>query len=169
MKRIKESFHAVAVALDHEYTGRLWEIECMGVAIWSWLEKRIPQPAEHKTFRSAMKWLIELVDSPTTLGIPWESMDPSGLLSELFVYVAEGLGVVTMDELRVYAAPHTALDLYHGVDLFFVNKGRFVSVDCSTRDKSAFKAHVLWRPSHTLGQKAEEIVRCFQGSAAGWV
>lgn len=68
--------------------------------------------------------------------------DRSKIIKDLRLKIAERC-LDKEEAVKFYTAVGTALDVYHGVDAFFEQGGRRVTVDVSMREKESYKADVL--------------------------
>ncbi len=114
------------------YTGRLFEEEVLLKCHFSW-KGYIP-------FRES----VRLVEANQ----PWNPADPSTRgASDLHTQVAMALELENWDELRLFSALRTPLDIFHGVDAFFEWQGRVVTLDLTcNQKKDGYKADLMIRP-----------------------
>lgn len=72
------------------------------------------------------------------------ALSRSRIVRDLRMRVAD-LCVDTDVPVKFFTAVGTPLDIYHGVDAFFEQGGKLVTLDISLRDKDEYKASVLLR------------------------
>ena len=66
----------------------------------------------------------------------WRVSDPKPRLAgDLFANVAEKLDLDDWEDLKLYTAVGTPLDLFHGTDAFFEYEGTIVTIDLTINDK----------------------------------
>ncbi len=137
-------------------TGRLFEVECLGVC------KNVGRNVQYLSWKESMK---EAMRSQ-----PWEDpTDPEPRFArDLHYLVCEELGV-DCSELKFYTSVGTSFDIHHGVDAFFVTrysgKTYWVTLDLSLDYKSAFGADLLVRYADTVDgirEYAWQISNLFQ-------
>ena len=114
------------------YTGRLFEEEVLLRCHFSW-KGYVP-------FRESER-LVEANQ-------PWDPADPSTRgASDLHTQVAMALELENWDELRLFSALKTPLDVFHGIDAFFEWQGWVVTLDLTCDPhKENCKADFMIRP-----------------------
>lgn len=140
------------------YTGRLFEEEVLGKCRGEW--------------SGYMSWKDSLVYAANHQPKGWDPSDPSLKdANDFHALVAMELGIESWDELRLFSSVHTPLDWYHGVDGFFVFKGKVVTIDvtlnpnkdeakadfvvqgCELRDRVSLK-HIARQVAQVLEQRS---------------
>ena len=67
---------------------------------------------------------------------PWDPSDPEPrFASDLHASVALALGLDDWSTLKFFTAVGSALDHFHGVDCFFVFKGKIVTIDVTVNSE----------------------------------
>ncbi len=114
------------------YTGKLLEHELLGRPCQGKEKKYMP-------YKEAVKWAC----SHQPEG--WDPTDPpTRWANDLHAYVAEALGLEDWSELEFYTSLDSPFDTYHGVDAFFLFRGRLVTLDITANlHKEEHKADVV--------------------------
>jgi len=137
------------------YTGRLFEHDFCGQVV-----NAVDYAKGYKPWQQSAKEVTDNFSrNPETNPGQWDISDPDGMCSDLFYYVSEHLiDLKNMEELRVYPTFGSSFDIFHGVDLFFVFKGRMCTIDLTCNShKDSCKADVLICPDSDLEEVGKQI------------
>ena len=139
------------MATPSSYTGHLFEQEVLGPCRLSW-------NGDYTPFRESLR-LVEKGQS----GDPSDPESPT--MNDLHALIAIALEIEDWSELRFYTALGSPLDQWHGIDGFFVFRGKRVTIDLTINpEKDGTKADLVVHQSELddLEGLAQKIARRFQ-------